>query len=125
MANEGPDPEVTDKIEEQIKAKEEKIAGTFYINVPHAKDLLPVDDDASTSDPLVKISFSDKTIQSKSLNKTLNPVWNFKGKIDFSVPKASLPSLDINVIDHNAVFQNVMIGIKQINVEKIIAKPGK
>lgn len=124
MDNDGQEAEVTDKIEEEIKAKEEKVAGTFYINVPHAKELLAVDDSASTSDPFVKISFSDKTLQSKTMNKTLNPVWNFKDKIDFSVPKASLPALVIHVIDHNMLLSNVLIGIKEINVEEIIAKPG-
>lgn len=119
------DPAVTDDIEAQIKQKQEKIEGSLYINVIHAKDLLPVDDDASTSDPLVQIFFGEKTVKSKHLNRTLNPVWNFKGnKIDFSVLKDNVPPLILHVIDHNMVLTNSLIGMKEISLTDVFASPG-
>ena len=125
MQNDGIDPTVTDDIENQLEKKKEKIEGTLYVNVIHAKDLLPVDDDSSTSDPFVKVTFGQKTIQSKYIKKTLNPIWNFKGnKIPFSVLKEDIPPLIINVFDHN-LLSTPLIGMKEINIsEEVLQNPG-
>jgi len=126
MQNDGIEPPVTDDIESQIEKKKEKEEGTLCVNVIHAKDLLPVDDDGSTSDPYVKVTFGQKTIESKYLKKTLNPIWNFKGnKIPFSVLKENIPPLSINVFDRNLILSNPLIGMKEINIsDEVLPNPG-
>lgn len=121
-----PEPAVTDDIEAQIKTKQEKVEGNLFINVIHAKHLLPVDDDSTTSDPFVKVSVAQHSFETKAMSKTLNPIWTLKGqKIPISVLKSSLPTLLIHVIDHNKLLTNTLIGIKELALDEFIAEPGK
>ncbi len=126
MANQTAEPPVTDDIESQVKAQQEKLEGNLHVNIIHAKNLLPVDDNASTSDPFVKITFNDKTLETKHLSKTLNPIWNLKGsKIPVSVLKSNVPPLGIQVIDHNTIMSNSLIGLKEINImDELVPNPG-
>ena len=130
MANGIPDnavePPISDDIEAQIKVKQEKVEGTLFVNIIHAKDLLPVDDDSSTSDPYVKVSVGQKSFETKPMKKTLNPIWNLTGsKLPISEQKSSMHTLTINVVDHNALLSNTLIGMKELKLDDFIAEPGK
>jgi Ca2+-dependent lipid-binding protein, contains C2 domain len=117
-------PPVTDDIETQLKLDQERIEGTLKVVVAHGLKLLPVDNDSTTSDPYVQISYNGKTYKSKHINKTLNPIWNFKQDIPFSVLKKDPPKLSIHVFDHNAILSNNLIGLKEFKLDEVFANPG-
>ena len=51
--------------------------GTIHINTVFGKNIKA--GDSKTSDPYVKLTFpDDKKIESKTIYKTCNPIWNEK-----------------------------------------------
>ena len=56
-----------------------EINGTMFINLIFGKGLRIAD--KTTSDPYVEIKLPNKkTLKTKTISNTLNPVWNFKEK---------------------------------------------
>lgn len=76
MIDDHQEPEYLDEIE---------IYGNLFINVIFGKGLRPAD--GRTSDPYVEIFLPNKNkLTTKTINKTLNPVWNHKEKAPLRIP---------------------------------------
>ena len=76
MIDDNVEPEMIEDIE---------LNGTLCINAIFGKGLRVAD--STTSDPYVKISLPNKTsIQSDTIENSLNPVWNFKQNVPIKIP---------------------------------------
>ena len=80
------EPELIEDLGAQLEKERAIIKGDLYINIHHAKGLIP--DDGTTSDPYVKVTLPSSTkVQTKPINKTLTPIWNYKSCADINVQK--------------------------------------
>jgi Ca2+-dependent lipid-binding protein len=83
---------LTEDIDEILREKAEEnkkpIKGSLLINVPLAMGVKAADSSTQTSDPYCKITLPDgHTIETKQVEKTLDPIWNFTYKWNCNIIK--------------------------------------
>ena len=93
--------------------------GIMLAHIYHAENLIAGDNDGS-SDPYVKISYYGRELTSRTISKSLNPVWYetyFIEKIPFFLDKKETPPILINVFDKD-IFGSDFIGGTVLNFEE-------
>jgi len=74
------------ELKEDIEKKVEIIDGHFSIVLVHGNNLIAAD--SKTSDPYVEFVFPDqKSVNSKTIQKTLNPIWKERITKQIKMPK--------------------------------------
>lgn len=80
------EPPLIEDLKAKLAEEQAPIEGLLLVNINHAKNIYP--NDGKTSDPYVKMLLpGDAKIETPHLNKTLTPIWKFKGSSKISLPK--------------------------------------
>ena len=84
--------------------------------------------DSTTSDPYLKFTFCDsKKVKTKSIDRTINPIWNEKieKQIDSNLAEASF--VDMKVMDKDGIMRggNDLMGSQTLNIMEALKTPGK
>jgi len=98
--------------------------GHLHVMVIEAKDLV-AKDSSGTSDPFVILKFGKEEKKTKTIKKTLNPVYK-EEQFDFKVKDSSIPMiLKIRVMDWNALSLPEFMGNLVIDFTPLVNNPDK
>ena len=89
--------------------------GTIHIFLSHATDLKSMDSNGF-SDPYVKLSLGGKTHKSKTIKKTVNPVWNESFTFTGVLNELVAESLQIMTIDYDFMSKDDSLGSTTVSL---------
>ncbi|KAH3764217.1 hypothetical protein Pelo_3920 [Pelomyxa schiedti] len=88
------------------------MAGTLYVTVISASDLIAKDVVSKTSDPYVQIRYTDESgkshkVETKAIKNTLEPKWNEEFELKLGAPKKQ-PWVEFRVYDKDLVLDDLL-----------------
>ena len=94
-------------LREQMAENKKPMKGQLYVNIPLAL-ALKIGDEIS-SDPYCKITFPDNhVVKSKSIEKSLNPVFNFEYKWNCNIIKEQYVDLKLQLYDADSLSDDLL-----------------
>jgi Ca2+-dependent lipid-binding protein len=89
--------------------------GKLTINIPLALALKSADASTKTSDPYCRIELPDgHTIQTKQVEKCLDPIWNFTYVWNCNIIKEQYKPIVITIFDTDALARDDSLGAVQV-----------
>lgn len=87
---------------------------TVEITLVRATDLAAADRRKGTSDPYTVFTIGSDTLQSKRIDRNLNPVWDSDQRFKFAVSRKSMNDVNVEVRDHDTFKKDDLIGTARI-----------
>ena len=119
-----PSPPEKEKLEDILAAIRRD--GFLEIYIVFAKGIIS-DDESSLSDAYCEFKTNGKELKTKTINKTINPIWDQLIKSQNLVLESSkfLQPITFKVFHHNSILSDRNLGEYTVNFEKQLDNPGK
>ena len=89
--------------------------GSFYVRIVRASGLKAADRNG-LSDPYIKLTINEKTVRSKTMRKTLDPIYEETFRFDGTLGALTLKPLNVTVMDYDVASFDDVIGMAQVDL---------